>query len=336
MSRKPTTLLVIPLLAFVVILAAYWYMIRCEGSWDGEPLETAMADELVAMETELRADVAWLSQTVGPRNPAHYENLVRTAEWIRDRWTSYGYEVLEQKLEVDGKECVNLEVEIPGRVAASEIIVLGAQYDTWPESPGANNNGGGVAVLLQVSRLLRDYEPDRTIRLVALTTQEPPYSKTEQMGSIHYARRSHERGEDIRVMMSMDAIGVYKQEPGTQNYPFPFSLLYPDTGNFLGFIADLGTRSLLVETTRGFKKGSAFPIEAGSVPRWVTGASWSDHASFWDYGYRGIQITDTGAFRSAAHTTVEDTMEKMDFAALARISVGMYAAMLELSTRKDS
>lgn len=311
---------------------ALWYTTMCEGTWDGTPLEVARARELTVMEAGLRADVAYLSRTLGPRNPKHYDGLVAAADWIRARWASLGYEVREQAFDVEGKECVNLEVEIAGRAAPDEIVLLGAQYDTWPDSPGANNNGGGVAVLLRVSELLRDHQPDRTIRLVAFTTQEPPYSNTASMGSLHYARRSRERGENIRVMMSMDAIGVYKHEPGTQSLPFPFSLLYPDRGNFLGFIADLPTRSLLVETTRGFKKGSAFPIEAGSVPRWVEGASWSDHASFWRYGYRGIQITDTGAFRSASHTTSDDTMEKMDFVALARITMGMYGAMVELSS----
>ena len=132
-------------------------------------------------------------------------------------------------------------------------------------------------------------------------------------------------------MLCMDAIGVYKNEPGTQKLPYPFSLFYPDRGNFLAFIADLGTRPYVIETTRGFKRGSSFPIEAGSVPRWVKGASWSDHASFWKYGYPGIQITDTGAFRSSSHTTSDDTMEKIDFQALARITLGMYGAILELT-----
>jgi hypothetical protein len=324
--------------AFLVVFVgySYWYMIEPEAPWEGEPLESSMPEELVAIESTLRDDVAYLSETIGPRNPSHYDALVLSADWIRSRWSAYGYEVLEQHFDVEGMDCENLEVEIRGRRAPSEIILLGAQYDSWPESPGANNNAGGVAVLMQVSEMLRGYEPDRTIRLVAFTTQEPPYSKTEWQGSVHYARRSHDREEDIRVMMSMDAIGVYKQDAGTQTLPFPFSLLYPDRGNFLAFIADLGTRARLVEATRGFNRASSFPLEAGAVPRWVKGASWSDHASFWDFGYPGIQITDTGAFRSAAHTTSDDTMEKMDFAALARVAVGMYGAVVELATIQGS
>lgn len=167
------------------------------------------------------------------------------------------------------KECVNLEVEIPGHSLPSEIVISSAPYDTWPDPPGANNNAGGMAVLLQLSDMLKSHQPDRTLQLIAFTTQEPPYDNTEAMGSLRYARRSRERGENIRVMLSMDAIGIYKDEPGTQKLPYLFSLLYPGRGNFLAFIGDLQTRPYFVEATRGFKKGSSFPIEPGSVPRWV-------------------------------------------------------------------
>ncbi len=311
---------------------AYWYMIKCEGDWEGVPLEDSMKNELGVFENELRADVSFLSETLGPRNPVHHASMTAAAEWIEKRWISQGYEVKRQTFLVAGKECSNLEIEIPGRRFPSEIIIVGAQYDTWPESPGANNNGSGMAVLLKLSDMLKEQRPDRTLRIVAFTTQEPPYDNTESMGSLRYARRCKERGEKIRVMLCMDAIGIYKDDPNTQKLPFPFSLFYPNRGNFLAFIADLESRTCVIEATRGFKKGSAFPIEAGSAPRWVKGVSWSDHLSFWKYGYRGIQITDTGAFRSFSHTTSDDTMEKIDFGALARIAVGMYSSVLEFAT----
>jgi len=322
------------IVAFIIVFLGfgYWYMVKCEGGWEGVPLEAGMEQELGGIENILRDDVSFLSETLGPRNPAHYASLNAAVEWINERWQSQGYEVKRQTFLVDGKECANLEIEIPGQRLPSEIVIVGAQYDTWPETPGANNNAGGVAVLLKLSDMLEGYQPDRTIRFVAFTTQEPPYSNTESMGSLRYARRCKERGENIRVMLCMDAIGIYKQEPGTQKLPFPFSLFYPDRGNFLGFIADLGSRPVVVAATRGFKKGSSFPIEAGCAPRWVKGVTWSDHASFWKYGYRAIQITDTGAFRSSSHTTSEDTMEKIDFKALARITIGMYGSILECSS----
>lgn len=309
----------------------YIYIIRCEGRFAGTPMEADWAADgrLAAIETSLRSTVSYLSVTVGPRNPPHYVALCKTEAWIRDTWQSLGYAVGEQKFMVENLECTNLEIEIPGRIPSAGIVIVTAQYDTWPDSPGANNNGSGMAVLMQLSRVLRDHRPDRTLRLVAFTVQEPPYN---ELGSRMYAQRCRERDEKIHVMMSMDAIGIYKQDPHTQKLPFPFSLLYPDRGNFLAFIADLRSRSQVEQATRGFKRGSNFHIETAAVPRSVKGATWSDHHSFWSQGYRAIQITDTGAFRAESHTNARDTMEKIDFAALARITLGMYGAILELTS----
>lgn len=335
MSVRKTTLF-FALGAIVVFFGvSYWYMVECEGDWDGIPLEAGMAKELERIEEILLADVCFLADSIGPRNPDHHGSLVMAEKWVTERWEAQGYDVKRQEFLVKGKECANLEVEIPGRMNPSEIVIVSAQYDTWPDSPGANNNASGMVVLMMLSDLLRGYQPDRTIRLVAFTTQEPPYDNTENMGSLRYAQRSKERGEDIHVILCMDAIGIYKQEPGTQNLPFPFSYIYTDRGDFLGFIGNLDSRPHVIETTRGFKKGSSFRIEAGSVPGWVKGAAWSDHSSFWKQGYPGIQITDTGAFRSASHTTSEDTKEKIDFAALSRITVGMYASVMEVASIEE-
>jgi len=174
--------------ALILVVAfvgfSFWYTMMCEGSWDGIPLEAEHEGELGFLADSLRADVSYLSETLGPRNPAHYASLAATADWIQARWESQGYEVRRQAFMVDSRECANLEIEIPGKRYPSEIVILGAQYDTWPESPGANNNGSGVAVLLHVSVCSSKAQPDRTIRLVAFTTQEPPYDNTESMGSL--------------------------------------------------------------------------------------------------------------------------------------------------------
>jgi hypothetical protein len=317
------------------LVFAWWYLATCEGHWQGEPIEAQRSAELQDMEQSLQADVRHLSVEIGERNlqdDARYRALQRAGEWIRGRWEAMGFRVGEQTLVVAGRQVSNLEIEIPGRTAPSQIVIVSAQHDTLVGSPGANNNASGEAVLLKLSELLRGHQADRTIRLVSFTTEEDPWFGTKDMGSYHYARRCRERGEDVRVMMSLDAIGYYLHEPGTQRLPFPFSALYPDRGDFLAFIGNIPSRAMVTAATRGFHKGSAFPIQAGLSPEWVKGASWSDHSSFWRFGYRAIQITDTGGFRSPFHTNAGDTMEKIDYRALARITFGMYGSILELST----
>ena len=330
-------LLALALFFMGLLCFSLWTMVKCEGKWHGEPIKKQKTTDLIEIRKGLKRDIAYM-QGLGPRNSvdgATYENLCRCEAWIRQRWQSQGYPVKTQSFYFEGREYSNLEIEIRGRTSASEIIIVSAQYDTLPNSPGANNNGSGVAVLLALSDLLRNDTPDRTLRLVNFVNEEDPFFDTEMMGSHQYAKRSASLREDIRVMLSLDSLGIYRDEPGSQKLPIPFSLFYPSRGNFLAFIGDIGSRQSIVEATRGFKKGSSFPIEAGVVPKWVKGAGWSDHLSFWKFGYPGIMVTDTGGFRSSSHTTREDTLEKLNFEAMSRIVLGMYGSIQEL-TRKEN
>jgi len=328
------------LLALTLLLAGflsfgYWYMVKCVGGWNGEPIEKQRVSELIEIRERLQKDVGYL-QSLGPRNSVNeqtYAKLRQCEEWIKQRWQSQGYSVKSQTYLFEGREYSNLGIELQGRVSPSEVVIVSAQYDTLPDSPGANNNGSGVAILLSLSDLLRSNAPDRTLRLVNFVNEEDPVFDTEMMGSYVYAKRSHQLREDIRVMLSLDALGIYTDKPDSQKYPFPFSLLYPGHGNFLAFIGDFSSRKYMVEATRGFKKGSSFPIEAGVVPKWVEGAGWSDHLSFWKFGYPGIMVTDIGGFRSLYHTTKEDTMEKLNFEAMSRIVLGMYGAIADLTQK---
>jgi len=334
-SRKvKRVLLVLVLLIIVFLLFSYWYMMKCEGNWRGEPLEKKMKMELIEIKKGMESDIEYL-QKLGPRNSENektYNQLRQCEEWIRQRWESQGYVVKKHTFSIREKEYSNLEIEIKGRTLPSEIIIISAQYDTLPDSPGANNNGSGIAILFQLSQLLRKRTPDRTLRLLNFVNEEDPFFGTEMMGSFQYAKRCRQQGEDIRVMLSLDALGVYKNEPGSQRLPFPFSIFYPDRGNFLAFIGNLQSRKYVKEVTKGFKKGSSFQIQAGVAPEWAKGGSWSDHSSFWKFGYPGIMVTDTGGFRSAHHTTKEDTIEKLDFEAMSRIVIGMHACAVHLTS----
>lgn len=328
--------------ALVVILVALaagigvagWYMVDVNGRWNGATLEASRGEMLPEMERQIRDDVRHLSVDLGERNledDARHRALQEAGAWIRQRWESLGYAVREDPFSVKGRTVSNLWIEIRGTRRPSEIIVVSAQHDTLPGSPGANNNASGEAVLLQVASLLRGAQPGRTVWLVSFTTEEDPWFGTDDMGSVHFARRCRERGEDVRAMLSLDSVGYYRHEPGTQHLPFPFSALYPDRGDFLAFIGNLSSRSAVLAATRGFHRGTAFPAEGGLAPEWVEGVTWSDHASFWRFGYPGVQVTDTGGFRSPHHTRPTDTWEKLDYPALARISLGIYGSILELA-----
>jgi hypothetical protein len=74
---------------------------------------------------------------------------------------------------------------------------------------------------------------------VAFANEEPPFFQTEQMGSLVYARGCAARHENVVAMLALETIGYYSDAPNSQHYSFPFSLLYPSTGNLLAFVGNL-------------------------------------------------------------------------------------------------
>ncbi len=275
-------------------------------------LRDALADHVTA-----------LAGHIGERNIWRYDALRESADYISDRFRQAGYRPEVQSYQVDGKTVDNIEVERSGATRPDRIIVVGAHYDTVPGSPGANDNGSGVAALLELARLFHDRPVAKTVRFVAFVNEEMPFFNTGNMGSQIYARRSKQRGERIEAMLSLETIGYYTDAPESQLYPFPFSYFYPGTGNFVGFVGNLGSSSLVRRAVRTFRSAAAFPSEAVAAPGWITGIGWSDHISFWQSDFPAIMITDTALFRYAHYHSRHDTPDKLDYGRLARVVEGM-------------
>jgi Zn-dependent M28 family amino/carboxypeptidase len=225
----------------------------------------------------------------------------------------------------------NLEWELTGAQHPKEIILIGAHYDSVLGSPGANDNASGVAALIEISRLLRTETPARTIRFVAFVNEEPPFFQTDKMGSRIYAARSREKGEKIVGMISLETIGYYSDEKGSRRYPFPFSFFYPDTGNFIGFVGNVSSRSLVHRTLEIFRSKTSFPSEGIAAPGWFPGIGWSDNWSFWEEGYPAIMITDTAPFRYPYYHTQHDTPDKIHYERMARVAEGLIEVIRHLA-----
>ena len=286
--------------------------------------------ELTEDETELRgrleSHVRALAGDIGERNVLTPNALARAEEYIRHVFDGFGYPVVEHAYDIplDPSLTVrNIEVEISGTASPGDIVIIGAHYDTVPGCAGANDNTTGVAAVLELARLLSARITDRTVRLVAFVNEEPPFFRTDLMGSRVYARRCRERDENVVAMLSLETIGFYADEPGSQKYPFPFSFFYPDTGNFVGFVGNLGSRSLTRRAIRAFRESTEFPSEGLAAPAWIPGIGWSDQWSFWQEGYPGVMITDTAPFRYPHYHTPQDTPDRIDYDRFARVVMGV-------------
>ncbi len=209
-------------------------MIRMPGKSSRGTAAPLSAEELT-LRQELMTHVQKLGGEIGERNMARYPRLLEAAEYIESQLSTAGWKVRRDSYEVQGKSCHNLEVELPG--ASPEIVLIGAHYDSVFGSPGANDNGSGVAALLALARRFAGSQNVRTLRFVAFVNEEPHYFQTSEMGSFVYAGRCRERNDPIKAMLSLETIGYYSKEKGSQNYPAPgtwsYSIRAPETSSAL-------------------------------------------------------------------------------------------------------
>jgi hypothetical protein len=326
--RKP---FIIALLVFVaVLLAGVLFIAWMPGRSPLGPLPPLTPDE-ARLESNLKGHVTMLAGTIGERNTGNYECLRQAEDYIRVHFTALGFQVHEQAYRADGRQVKNLWVEMPGTRQPEEIVVVGAHYDSPPGSPGADDNASGTAALLELARLMRGAKPGRTLRLVAFVNEEPPFFQTDLMGSRVFAAAAARRKEKIAAMLALESIGYFDGTPGSQRYPFPLSLLYPDTGDFIGFVGNSASRSLLRRTVDAFRRTSPFPSQGAAAPEFFVGIGWSDHWSFWQEGYPAIMVTDTAPFRNPHYHESTDTPDRLDYGRMARVTAGLGRVVRELA-----
>jgi len=272
-----------------------------------------------------------LAGDIGQRNIFVPAALARAAAYIEDQWNKMGYAVERLEYEACGIACANLVAARPGGASAGEILLVGAHYDSVIGSPGANDNASGVAALLELSRMFRTVAPSRTVRFAAFVNEEPPFFGTGRQGSMMYARAVRRHGDDIRLMVSLETIGCYSDEPGSQSYPPLFGLFYPDRGNFVGIVSDFRSRTAMQQLAAAFRAHSGFPLQSAATFRFVPGVSWSDHRSFWRQGYRAVMVTDTALYRYPHYHAASDTPDKLSYPELASVTLGLFQALVVLA-----
>ena len=281
-----------------------------------------LSPDEVALREELRGDVQELAGEIGERNMWHYLELSAAADFVEWSFSRAGLDPRRDSYELRGQACHNIEAEISG--ARPEILMIGAHYDSVFGSPGANDNGSGVAATLALARRFANAKPKHTLRFVAFANEEPPYFLSGEMGSLVYASRCKERGDKISAMVSLETIGYFSDAPNSQRYPSPgLGLFYPRIGNFIGFVSNVRSRALLRRVVTLFRKHAKIPSEGAALPAFIPGVSWSDQWSFWQHGYPAIMVTDTAPFRYPYYHSSNDTPEKLDYDRFTLVVSGM-------------
>lgn len=285
----------------------------------------------IALQERLQSHVAALTQ-IGPRSHLLPGSMEKSVKYISECMKQCGGKVEVLPFTYDGKTFANIELTFPGcsETLRSEIIVVGAHYDSVSHTVGADDNASGVAALLALAEKCRSANPGRTLRFVAFPNEEF-YFRTDGMGSFQYAKRCSERKEQVVAMLSLETIGCFSDLPNSQRCPAVLSGLYPDRGNFLAFVSTAQARPLVKQFAGLFRENSSLPSEGLAAPEFVSGVDWSDHLPFLQLGYPALMITDTAPYRYPYYHSPEDTIDKLDFPRMTLAVKGIESAMLKLS-----
>ena len=307
--------------------AGWWLLLRMPGKNTSRAATLSPTD--IGLRDELIADVRTFAAEIGERNIPRYPQLNAAADFIESSFARAGLHPRRDTYELNRLPCHNIEAEIRG--TSPKIVLIGAHYDSVFGAPGANDNGTGVAAVLALARRFAKKQPTQTLRFVAFVNEEPPYFQTPQMGSFVYAGRCKARGDQISAMISLETIGYYSDAPRSQTYPVPLiGAFYPTTGNFIGFVGNVRSRTLLRGAIALFRQQAKLPSEGAALPSFIPGVAWSDQWSFWQHGYPGIMITDTALFRYPHYHATTDTPDKLDYDRFALVVSGVEKMIEEI------
>jgi hypothetical protein len=334
--RRRVRPLAVAAILFVVLavggVLCWWTMIRMPlESYAGVLPPVSAREE--AMAVELRAHVDVLARDIGERNVWKPASFDEAAAYVERHLAAAGLDSRRLPYDANGHAATNVQGTLPGRSRPAEILIIGAHYDSVQGTVGANDNASGVAALLALARAISGTPCERTVRFVAFANEEPPFFQTDFMGSLVYARDCRTRGDDIVAMISLETIGFYADDAGSQSYPPPLGLAYPSRGNFITFVGNFGSRGLVRDALAAFRSTTLFPSEGGALPGIIPGVGWSDHWAFWKAGYRAFMVTDTAPFRYPHYHRRSDTPEKLDYERMARVLSGIEHVVRFLGNR---
>ncbi len=263
------------------------------------------------------------------RSRSHAEALRAMEALVSKRVQDAGWTVSAQDVRRDANPHVHRTSDDPvthnllavrGAGGGVRPILLGAHLDSVSASPGGDDDGSAVAVLLDLARRLEPAAAGR-VELCFFNEEEAGL-----LGSYTFVASlpAAERARIERVFV-LDMVGGYDSAPHSQTYPPPLSWMAPDRGDFLSAIA-LTDADAAVAALREARErfAPALPIEMFEPPRVVANRLrdlWrSDHGPFWEAGIPAVFLTDTGNFRSQRYHTAADVPGALDYAKLALVA----------------
>ena len=277
------------------------------------------------IKTHLKA----LTKTPKYRTHQNIDQLNQTADYIRSVFKKYADSVFIQEYTVDGKVYKNVICAFGTR--HKQRVIVGAHYDSCGEQEGADDNASGVTGLLELARMLKGQALNHRIDLVAYTLEEPPYFRTEHMGSYVHAKWLVANKADVYGMISLEMIGYFKDEKKSQSYPLGIlSWFYGNKGDYITIVKKFSAGKFVNNFTKGFKQSETILTKTFTGPTTLPGIDFSDHLNYWKFGYSALMITDTSFYRNKNYHQVTDTMETLDINRMAKVIDGVFKTLVKI------
>ncbi len=253
----------------------------------------------------------------------HYEALEERAEYIESFFSSLGFVVERDEFVFSGRRYRNIIATAGGLKSRDEWTAVSAHYDAVSESPGADDNASGVAVMLETARALG---PRKGLKFIAFSLEEPQSTGvTFLVGSKHFVKEMKLQGQRYRAVYNLESVGYVSDEEGSQYVP-PF-VKAPKRGNFIAVVGESRSKALMdcfeAAARRHVPELEVFMFRAPLKGYLLPESRFSDHAPFWDAGYPAVMITDTAMMRNPNYHTPSDRSDTLSPEFMEQVAIAM-------------
>lgn len=267
----------------------------------------------------------YLEQIIGNdsyRNYKNIEELQRVSAWIKEQMRLFGIPCQYQTYSVNGLGYRNVVCNLAAGHA--DKVIVGAHYDVFGEQQGADDNASGVAGVIETARILAQQKSQLTqnIEFVFYTLQEPPFFKTEQMGSYIHAKSVQTQKDQIQGVYILDMIG-YFDEKLVQDYPVGLKWVYPNHANYIAAVSNVQSYDLGAKYCEAMRTLNRLECQRLVAPSFVSGMEFSDHLNYWKFDIPAVMITDTAFFRNKNYHTEKDTLKTLNIGKMANVIDGL-------------
>lgn len=259
----------------------------------------------------------------------NYEALLSVANFIEERFIEYGYTIDFDEFSYYGRQYKNIIATLKGINSKRQWLLIGAHYDSAIGSPGADDNASGVAVMLEVARIIRDIPLAEKLKFVAFSLEEPQvFDLKFLIGSSMFVKKMKKLGYRYKAII-LESVGYFSKTKGSQK--LPAFVKGPDVGDFLGVVGNGKSKSLLelFDKVKTYVPSLNLITYKAPMNGWLSiETRFSDHAPFWDGGFQAVMLTDTAMFRNPYYHTFQDTPEKLNFSFMTDVTKALLSFVL--------